>query len=117
MRDHSVSRFRLLFALYALGARTAASLAKPSDAARPPVSGLLHSLEPAGSVRRREHPDDGRASLLTLTALGERTAGAAARARNDFESRLLSHLEPSEREQLARLLIKALDAVAGAEPV
>lgn len=77
---------------------------------RTTASMLVSSLEERGFVDRRTNPVDRRARLLCLTE-----AGAALRERlrprvRDCQARVLSVLEPVERETLLDLLVRVVVA-------
>lgn len=86
---------------------------------RPTATSLLNTLERAGWVRRRAHPEDGRQVLVEITAQGRRKLASvpvelwrSGRTAVDPEA----SLSPSERKQLVRLLEKlnaALDEADG----
>ena len=76
----------------------------------PTVSISVRQLEKSGLIARKPHPKDGRAVQLFLTSKGE---GIHQRVRSfhhqKFE-KLLSGLNPEERELLVSLLERALNA-------
>ncbi len=77
---------------------------------RTTASMLVSTLEERGFVDRRTNPLDRRARLLRLT-----DTGAAQRERlrprvRDCQARLLSVLEPAERETLLDLLVRVVAA-------
>jgi len=75
---------------------------------RTTASTLVSSLEERGFVDRRTNPRDRRARLLRLTGTG-RTLREGLRPRvRDCQARILSALEPAEREMLLDLLIRVV---------
>jgi DNA-binding MarR family transcriptional regulator len=77
---------------------------------RTTASMLVSGLEEQGVVDRRTNPADRRARLLRLTE-----AGAALRERlrprvRDCQARILTVLEPAERETLLDLLLRVVVA-------
>jgi DNA-binding MarR family transcriptional regulator len=72
---------RLLAQLEELGPVTVTELARADRTAQPTTSAALRGLEERGLVARKPHPEDGRSSVVTLTAAG-RSALADARAAN-----------------------------------
>jgi DNA-binding MarR family transcriptional regulator len=77
----SPASLRLLAQLDELGPVTVTELARADRTAQPTTSATLRSLEERGLVAREPHPDDGRASVVTLTSAG-RSELAAAREVN-----------------------------------
>ncbi len=72
------------------------------------ITNQLHRLEEMGLVRRVPEPDDRRSLLVQLTDEGGDLVRRAGPAHLDTERRLLTALDPAERETLARLLKKLL---------
>jgi DNA-binding MarR family transcriptional regulator len=70
---------------------------------------LLNELEVAGFAERRRDPQDRRRHIVEITDLGRTALRRSERAREEVEDELLARLDPSERETLRRLLLKALD--------
>lgn len=68
------------------------------------VRPMLTTLQKKGYVAREPDPDDGRAWLVRITALGRRTFKKARRETETFRERLCANLEVHERETLVRLL-------------
>lgn len=71
---------------------------------------IADSLEQAGLARRVPEPDDRRAVRVRLTAKGKRLAGEMQAARVGVLDAALAALTAKERQQLARLASKALQA-------
>ena len=67
---------------------------------------VIGRLEAKGWVRRKPDANDRRRKLLWVTAEGERAALTMKRAVAKAQSRILSALEPDERDQLVALLDK-----------
>ena len=105
-----------LSALYTLGgcrAMTPGELAA-SERVRPPsMTRVIASLEEAGLVSRRQHPTDGRQSIIELTAAGADLLSAEASARERWLDKRLAELTEAERETLARAS-EIIDRMAGA---
>ncbi|MEU2154197.1 MarR family transcriptional regulator [Streptomyces sp. NPDC019396] len=78
--------YPILSALARSGPRSAAALAGDVGLDRSGVTRRASRLEEAGLVRREPDPEDRRATLLALTAAGERTVGA-------LRHRLSAHIE------------------------
>lgn len=100
------------------GGLSPSQLAQLVFADRPSATSMLNTLERAGWVRRRAHPEDGRQVVVQITAQGRRKLASVplglwrtGHTAFDPEARL----KPAEREQLVRLLEKlnaALDEEA-----
>jgi DNA-binding MarR family transcriptional regulator len=69
---------------------------------------VVDALETRGLVERRPDPHDRRATLVALTAEGDRVAESARAARADGAERFFGALSPADRADLARIL-KALN--------
>lgn len=64
------------------------------------MTGLVQRLEGIGLVTREADPDDGRATLIAITALGSKEL-TARRHRHDKAMRArLAHLSTADRAQL-----------------
>ena len=70
---------------------------------------LLNELEAADYARRRRDSEDRRRHIVELTDNGGEALRRAERARETIEDEVLGALDTDEREQLRRLLIKALE--------
>ena len=70
----------------------------------PTVTGLIDNLVTAGLVRRSQHQQDRRRSLVALTDKGRRLADRFRPAVHDAERPWLEPLSESERRQLLKLL-------------
>jgi DNA-binding MarR family transcriptional regulator len=70
---------------------------------------LLNDLEEHGWIERRRDPDDRRRHIVGVTAAGERAIERAERSMESVEDEVLAGLNSTEREQLRRLLDKALE--------
>jgi DNA-binding MarR family transcriptional regulator len=68
--------------------------------------GVVDGLEKRHLLERRPDPEDRRIRALHLTAKGRETLKEAAEVAIEYERRLCSSLDPSEREQLIDLLQK-----------
>lgn len=71
---------------------------------QPRASRLVAQAIAARLVRRRADPDDGRRSILTLTARGRTVLAAAHRTRRVAVEAALAGWSPDDREAFARLL-------------
>jgi DNA-binding MarR family transcriptional regulator len=75
---------------------------------RTTASMLVSSLEENGFVDRRTNPLDRRARLLRLTQKGEAQRARVRPRVLECQTRILSVLEPAEREMLLDLLIRVV---------
>jgi len=80
----------------------------------PTVSVSLRRLERQGLVSRRPDPKDSRAVQVFLTPRGEEVYEQVRAFRRRLAAEMLGGLEPREREELIRLLGKALAAAENA---
>ncbi len=76
----------------------------------PTVSISVRQLEKSGLMTRKPDPTDGRAVQLSLTVKGKEIQENVRSFHCQKFQKLLSGLDPEERENLVRLLEKALDA-------
>ncbi len=67
---------------------------------------LLRDLDKRGLIERTPHPTDGRAMGLSLSASGKALMKKAEKAASEADAQGASHLSPSERKTLIRLLQK-----------
>ena len=86
-------------------------LAKALKLSTPTLSVSVRQLEKSGLITRKPDPSDGRAVQLSLTSKGEEIHQSARRFHRLKFKKLLSGLNPKERENLVNLLEKALNAV------
>ena len=70
----------------------------------PSATRALKALEVAGLVRREEHPEDGRAVVVSLTPAGRRALAEKHAYVTDREARLYAALSPEERRHAVGLL-------------
>lgn len=75
------------------------------------VSNILRRLESSGLVRRRPDPEDGRGTVVALTAAGRKLARRAVEDVMAGESHAIESLRPDERVTLAQLLAALLDGL------
>jgi len=106
---HGLSQGRFILMLMLLrnpeGLRPA-ELAERSGVTRATITGLLSGLEKEGLVLRREHAEDGRMSVVRLSAKGrQRLEGMLPNHYRRIAS-LMSELSAEERTQLMGLLDK-----------
>ncbi len=68
--DYPAASTRLMSLLDELGPSTVGALAQADRCSQPTMTGLVNGLVDKGWVQRDPHPDDARASLVTMTAEG-----------------------------------------------
>ena len=70
------------------------------------VSEMISKLESDGYVKRTVDPDDKRATLVTLTELGEARTAELADEKKEMFKGVFDNLTDDEKEQLMALLEK-----------
>jgi DNA-binding MarR family transcriptional regulator len=70
---------------------------------------VLNDLEDLEYAERRRDPSDRRRHIVDITPAGLEALELAEQAQESIEDEILGGLSASERDQLRRLLIKALD--------
>jgi len=106
------SHFPVLLTLDEAGPLSQAGLGRRLDLDRSDLHAIVGDLEELGLVERRRDPADRRANSLRLTASGRATLKRAMSAVLAAQDDLLAPLSEREREQLARLLARVVDARA-----
>lgn len=101
------------------GGLSPSEVAEMIFADRPTATSMLNTLQRAGFIHRRPHPGDGRQVLVEISAQGRRKLASVplrlwrtGHVAFDPEARL----DPQERRELARLLVKLNDAIEGGAP-
>jgi len=88
VRRHNVdvpaASTRLMSLLDELGPSTVGRLADHDRCSQPTMTGLVSGLVDRGWAERSPHPDDSRANLVTLTALGRTTLATLRRHNADL---------------------------------
>jgi DNA-binding MarR family transcriptional regulator len=85
-----------------------------SERVRPPsMTRVIAALEEDGMVSRRDHPTDGRQSIIELSPAGAELLAAEASAKERWLDKRLAELTESERVTLARAT-EIIDRMAGA---
>ena len=103
------SRAHLLWELHHRGPSTQQTLAQALRVTPRAVTGLVDALVDSGFVTREPHPDDRRATLVTFTKRGEKTANALERDHIEFARKLFGDLP----ETTYRGFTRGLDTVLG----
>jgi DNA-binding MarR family transcriptional regulator len=95
------SRTHLLWELHRLGPCTQQALATALNVTPRNVTGLVDALETGGFVDRRLHPNDRRATLVSLTELGGKTTAEMVRSRELIASQLVAGFGRDQLDQLS----------------
>ncbi|TGL62852.1 MarR family winged helix-turn-helix transcriptional regulator [Leptospira sarikeiensis] len=96
----------VLFALGKEGPLTMSELAKTLDRTNSTVTALLDKMEEFGYVKRSKPFEDERITSAELTEKGKLTLEKVQKASKTTLSKLNQNLEPGEREDFMRILIK-----------
>lgn len=102
----SWAAYRVLFALWNMGATTASTLADITGMTRAAVSNISKPLEAKGLISKAPDPQDGRGTLVELTAQGQEFITDIFDQQNEAEIRWAEKLTPVERTLLIELLRK-----------
>ena len=106
--DSDFSQLLVLVKLAALGPQRASALAEKLCADPSTVSRQVASLVRAGLVERGADPDDGRASILALTAAGSERVGEFADNRAQALAPIVKEWSAADRETFIQLLERYL---------
>jgi DNA-binding MarR family transcriptional regulator len=108
----SLTQISAISTLSRCGPMTPSELAS-SERVRPPsMTRVIAALEESGWVLRRDHPTDGRQSIIELTPAGAELLAAEASAKERWLDKRLAELSESERETLGRAA-EIIDRMAG----
>jgi DNA-binding MarR family transcriptional regulator len=94
------ARASVLSVLVFSGPRSPGELAAIEQVAAPTMTKLVNGLARDGYVRKRSHPDDGRAVVITATAKAKRALQAGRRRRIQLLQALFEDLSDGEWEIL-----------------
>jgi DNA-binding MarR family transcriptional regulator len=109
----SLTQISAMATLYRCGPMTPSELAA-SERVRPPsMTRVIAALEEDGMVSRRDHPTDGRQSIIELSPAGAELLAAEASAKERWLDKRLAELTETERVTLARAT-EIIDRMAGA---
>ncbi|MCU0695766.1 MAG: MarR family transcriptional regulator [Myxococcaceae bacterium] len=111
--DESLPRYEILavLATHGEGLRLT-ELGRFALVSKPRLSVHVASLEADGYVSRAPHPDDARASLVTLTPAGRRHLAALTPGHLELARQVaLDHVAPADREPVLRSLASMLAAL------
>jgi len=100
--DFTLSQSKVLIHLERNGPMTVTALAEAEGMRPQSMSGLVSALKAAGMVEGTPDPNDGRQTVLDLTAKCRKTVAAARAAKQDWLFRAVqSRLSPAEQQKLA----------------
>lgn len=113
-RAHGLTsaRVHLLWQLGADGPSTQAALATALGVSPRNVTGLVDGLAGSGHVVRAAHPDDRRASLVTLTAAGADFVSELRRGHARLAGQLFADLPAPELADFVAVLDRTIGRVA-----
>ena len=103
-RGMTYARMRLLGALHCSGPQIMTSISDELGVTRRNVTALVDALEEEGLVRRKPHPTDRRATVIEMTARGERTMDRIYDEHRAEVADLFAELGEEDRDELARML-------------
>ena len=112
--DESVSlpQMSAMAPLWRCGSMTPSELAS-SERVRPPsMTRVIAALEESDMVSRRDHPTDGRQSIIELTEAGAELLNAEASLKERWLDKRLAELTEQERATLSRAA-EIIDRMAG----
>ncbi|AOS61165.1 transcriptional regulator [Actinoalloteichus hymeniacidonis] len=102
--------YLVLFHLEA-GARRSGSVAEALHLDPSTISRQVATLVKSGLVERTIDPEDGRASLLSITEQGRSILAAHRATRRELIDRMITDWPSRDRQDLARLLTRLADAL------
>jgi DNA-binding MarR family transcriptional regulator len=107
------ARATLMACLLRMGPSNQRTLADALRVTPRNVTGLVDALEEAGLVVRSPHPDDRRATLVSLTDAGARAASSLARDEQALAQFLFAGHDRRDLEALVETLDRVLARLAG----
>ncbi|MEV6279892.1 MarR family transcriptional regulator [Nocardia sp. NPDC051832] len=115
-RGLSLARARLLWTLHHHGPRTQREIADLLATTPRNVTGLLDGLAGDGYLVRQPHPNDRRATLVTLTENGRRFTAALRTERDIMADALLGDIPPAQIEAFSAVLGLVVQRLRGTTP-
>jgi DNA-binding MarR family transcriptional regulator len=109
----SLTQISALATLHRCGPMTPSELAATERVRPPSMTRVIAALEDDGLVSRRDHPTDGRQSIIELTPVGIDLLAAEASAKERWLDKRLAELSEDERVTLATAIV-IIDRMAGA---
>lgn len=104
----SMPKWRILSILNRLGESSMGVVADFGAIDRTTLTRTMDQLVSVGLVQRKEHPDDRRQTLVSLTAAGQDAYNAAVATALAFNGKALTGVKASEIEVLERILGKVV---------
>ena len=98
------------------GATTASALAAAEHVTHQAITQTLGTLKRAGLVRSEADPSDGRKSLVSVTASGNRLFESAIASRDAWLARAIDSVVPPRERPALEKSVELLERLAGAEP-
>ncbi len=111
--NHAAGTGRILAALSRQPGMTQTELAGLLDIRPQSLTRVLVKLEEKGLIRRERSGGDRRSLAVFVTEEGERAHGRIEEKRKARAARIFSCLEPEEKEELKRLLLKVISQEEG----
>jgi DNA-binding MarR family transcriptional regulator len=109
----SLTQASAIYTLSRCGSMTPSELAS-SERVRPPsMTRVIAGLEEAGWVSRRDHPTDGRQSIIELTKAGADLLAAEMSLKDRWLDKRLAELNDTDRDVLAKAA-EIIDRLASA---
>lgn len=103
------SRTHLLWEVHHRGPTTQRELAQALKVSPRNVTGLVDALADTGFVTREPHPEDRRATLVSLTRKGKRTAEKLVTDRDELAEQLFADMSDRQLGSLVRGLDEVLE--------
>jgi DNA-binding MarR family transcriptional regulator len=107
------ARAHLIWELHARGPSTQSVLAEALGVSPRNITGLVDGLAATGFVTREPHPTDRRATLVSFTARGTRTAAQFERGHQEFAALLFAGMPDRRFDGLVQGLADVLDRLRG----
>src|SRR5262245_61232862 len=107
----STGQYALLSAIAEAPRSSGAELARRCFITPQSVNGLIAGLKRAGLIERSASATHGRIIEITLSMSGQERLKAAHRIVFAIEGRMLAHLSPSKRRELAGLLRQCIEGI------
>ncbi|BCK53613.1 MarR family winged helix-turn-helix transcriptional regulator [Nocardia wallacei] len=111
-----ISAYSIIFRLLADGPMRSGTLAEAMFSDASTISRQVAGLVKRGLIERRADPDDGRASVLTVTDAGRELAEQLRKRRVEMLEHIVADWDRADREQLATLLRRFVDDYETARP-
>ncbi len=106
----SSTRALVLVSLRRMGAVTMGTISARLNITKSRLTAIVDELEDEKLVKRATHPEDKRASVLTLTAKGERAATEASVSYDQEVAKLFEVLDEKQRRALLESLHTLINA-------